>query len=71
MGKLQTLIENEGFTDEVEFGKEFLSDSVVPGICMNKGCNYTVGVEPDQDRGWCEICGTKTVKSGFMLMGII
>jgi hypothetical protein len=47
------------------------SDSVSPGICMNEGCDYTVEVEPDQDRGWCEACGTNTVKSAPILAGII
>jgi hypothetical protein len=71
MNKLQTLCEIEGFADELELGEAFVADSVCPGICMNPGCDYTTEVEPDQTRGWCEICGTNTVKSGFILMGII
>jgi hypothetical protein len=31
------------------------SDSISLGICTNDGCKYTVEVEPDQDRGWCEV----------------
>ena len=46
-------------------------DSVCPGICMNSGCDYTVEVEPDQDRGYCERCGTQTVKAALVLAGII
>jgi hypothetical protein len=42
-----------------------------PGICMNPGCLYTAEVEPDQRQGWCEVCGTTTVRSGIVLAGLI
>jgi len=44
---------------------------VSPAICMNDGCDYTAEMEPDQDRGWCEACGTNTVASALILAGLI
>jgi len=41
---------------------------VVPGICMNPGCDYTTEVEPDQCAGWCEECSSPTVKSVIELL---
>jgi hypothetical protein len=38
---------------------------------MNPDCDYTTEVEPDQREGWCEECGTGTVRSGIVLAGII
>ena len=46
-------------------------DSVSPAICMTEGCDYTCEMEPDQDRGWCEVCGTNTMKSALILAGVI
>jgi hypothetical protein len=54
-----------------EFIEEYALDEVVPGICMNPGCDYTTEVEPDQREGWCEECGTGSVKSGIVLAGLI
>lgn len=71
MSKLQELASIEGFDDPIEMLEEAVMDSVCPGICMNAGCDYTTEVEPDQSRGWCEICETPTVKSAMMLGGII
>lgn len=71
--KLNILADSEGIDlDNQESLGEILMDSVQPGICMNPGCDYTTdSVEPDQNRGYCEICNTQTVKSISMLMGII
>ncbi len=71
MCKLDDLIEYEGYENEQEFGEAYITDSVVPGICMNEDCDYTTDVEPDCIKGFCEICGTQTVQSGFILMGVI
>jgi len=68
--KLIQLCEVEGM-DEMEMLESGTYDSVAWGICMNPECDYTIEVEPDQDRGWCECCGTNTVKSCLMLAGII
>jgi hypothetical protein len=57
--------------EEMEILEEGTTDGVCHGICMNKNCDYTCEVEPDQDKGWCEMCKTKTVKSALMIAGII
>lgn len=67
MSKVQSLLDAEGMK-ESEFLEAFAFDSVIPGICMTEGCDYTSDVEPDQDRGWCEECNKPTVKCGLMLM---
>lgn len=69
--KLQQLAEIEGFDDPMELLQEAITDSVVPGICMEPGCDYTTGVEPDQGRGWCELCEKNSVKSCLVLAEII
>jgi hypothetical protein len=69
--KLQKLMEIEGFTNLTALLAACITDSVNPGICMNEGCDYTTEVEGDQDRGYCESCGTGTVKSGLVLAGVI
>jgi hypothetical protein len=70
-GKLDRLMEIEGYGDVVDLFAAVLSDSVSPGICINAGCDYTTEVEPDQDRGYCEICRTQTVQSALILAGLI
>jgi hypothetical protein len=45
-------------------------DAAVPGICT-KCEDYSTEVEPDCRKGWCEVCGTKTVKSCLVLAGLI
>jgi hypothetical protein len=69
--KLDTLIEIEGYDSFEQMAAAILSDSVSPGICTNAGCDFVTEVEPDQDRGWCEECGTNTVKSALILACII
>lgn len=69
--KLQVLLDLEGFYDSSEFGEKFIQEGVVPGICMNYDCDFTAWYEPDQDRGFCEECGTQTVRSGLILMGVM
>ena len=48
-----------------------ITDSVSPAICLNENCDYTAEMEPDQDRGFCEACGTNSVASALILAGII
>ena len=69
--KLKRLVEIEGYVDEMDMLKAAMADSVVPSICMNEGCDYTTGMEPDQSEGWCEECGTGTVTSCLILAGIM
>lgn len=68
MNKLEKLLEIEGMTED-ELARISVFDSVIPGICRNPDCEYTVGIEPDQTRGWCEECNTNTVVSGAALLG--
>ena len=69
--KLLQIIEDEGFETELELLEEYHDRSIVPGICMNEGCNFTAYYEPDQDKGYCDLCGTKTVVSCLILGGIM
>jgi len=68
--KLDRLAEDSGLTVS-SFIEEYALASVVPGICMNPGCDSTAEVEPDAREGWCEECGTRSVRSGIVLAGII
>lgn len=47
------------------------SDGIVEGICMTLGCDGTENVEPDQDRGYCSLCGRQSIASPLVLMGMI
>ena len=69
--KLQRLAELEGFETVDQMFDAAVTDSVCPGICINPGCDYTTEVEPDQRHGYCEACGTQTVKSCLILAGIM
>jgi hypothetical protein len=68
--KLKKLIEIEGYNDDTDLIADAVADSVCPAICMNDGCDYTTGMEPDQDRGWCESCATNSMKSALVLAGL-
>jgi hypothetical protein len=54
-----------------EFIETYALDEVVPGICMNPGCDYTTDCEPDLRTGWCEECETRSVRSALVLAGIL
>jgi len=54
-----------------EFIEAYALDEVVPGICMNRDCDYTIEAEPDQREGWCAECDTPSVRSGLVLAGIL
>ena len=72
--KLAKLIEIEGFDDEDALFAAAISDSVCPAICCNPDnpdCDYTAEMEPDQDRGWCEMCERGTLVSALVLGGLI
>lgn len=69
--KLSKLIESEGFENLEQMLQSTVFDGVSPGICVNSECNHTVEVEPDQDRGWCEVCKTQTVQSALILADLI
>lgn len=69
--KLQLLAEIEGFNNPEEMMMAHITDSVGPAICMNDECDYTTEMEHDQDRGWCEECNEGSMKSCFILGGVI
>ncbi len=69
--KLDRLVESEDYDSLEAFLEANAHDSVVPGICLTDKCDYTTGVELDQDRGWCECCCDDTVASALVLAGII
>ena len=63
--------ESEGFGSVDGLIQATVHDSVSPGICTTGECDYTTEVEPDQDEGWCELCGKGTVQSALILAGLI
>lgn len=74
MSKLDKLVEIEGYPSLDALLEAVIMDSVCPGICCNPddpSCDYTVEVEPDQDRGYCENCDKGTVKAALVLAGLI
>lgn len=68
--KLAALANSLGCDGADDLDMAGLLDSTCPGICMNPECDYTTDVEPDQDAGNCELCGTNTVKSALELIGV-
>jgi len=71
MTKLETLCDEYGYDDELDMAQDYEADSIIPGICMNEGCGSTFEYEPDSSDGWCDNCETNTVKSLFVLMGVM
>ena len=69
--KLRTLVETEGYPNLEALLQATITDSVCPAICTTDSCSYTCEMEPDQDRGWCDECGTNTVQSALVLAGLI
>ena len=71
MTKSEQLAKDYGYKDAWECIQDTHNDGAIPGICRNKGCNYSTDVEPDQECGFCEDCGTQTVASIMILEGLI
>lgn len=69
--KLAELAVIEGFAEPIDLIEAYVTDSLVPAICMNDNCDASAELEPDQDHGFCEHCGTQTMKSALILAGII
>lgn len=68
--KLIALMKDQGHPDHDDvtgFLAPFVMDSVVPGICMNEGCDYTTDCEPDATANWCECCDANSVCSALTL----
>lgn len=68
---LISLARLEGFDTLENLIEHVAFESVSPAICVNVGCSFTSKMEPDQDQGFCEICGTNTVQSALILAGLI
>jgi hypothetical protein len=68
--KIQYLLDNEGFESEEAIMEQGVMDSVILGICVNDGCNYTTDVECDSTDGWCECCEENSVVSAAALVGL-
>jgi hypothetical protein len=68
--KLETLVRSEGFASVEDLLEGTITDSVSPPICTNAGCSYTCEMEPDQDRGYCDVCNTNSMQSALVLAGI-
>ena len=69
--KLVTLSNDWGYEDPLDM-LEFMGPSeIIPAICMNKYCDYSIELEPDATKGWCEYCKTRTVTSALVLAGMI
>ena len=69
--KLMKLCEMEGFRTLDQLMKHSASDSLCPAICMTEGCDHTTEMEPDQNEGYCEICGGNTMISALVLADLI
>lgn len=69
--KLATLTEDWGYYDAADMVEDYIFEGVMPSICMEKGCDYTTEMEPDQTHGWCEVCGSNSVTSAAILLGVI
>jgi hypothetical protein len=71
--KLAKLLAAEGYQDIAELAQEALlgSNAGTPSICMNDGCDYICEMEPDQEEGWCDECGTNSMMSGLVLAELI
>ena len=69
--KLDTLRQIEGFATIEAMLEAAAFDSANPGICTKPDCDGTIEVEPDQDKGWCPVCGGNTVMSALILAEII
>jgi hypothetical protein len=69
--KLQRLAELLGFKTIDEMFDAVLSDTACPGICINPWCEYTATVAPDENAGFCQNDGTKSVHSALILAGAL
>jgi hypothetical protein len=69
--KLLKLCEEAGLHHTHELLALAATDSVVPGICMNRECNYITEVEPDQRAGICEHCEDNTICSALVPANLI
>ena len=60
--KLTRLAELEGFRTKEALLHAYISEIIVPGICMNPGCDYNAQVAFDEREGHCQREGTLKVQ---------
>ena len=65
--KIQQLAGIAGYSDVNTLIAASAAHGAVLGICMNRRCSFVKEVEKDQKHGYCETCGSETVKSAIML----
>tara|TARA_R110002072_G_scaffold166334_1_gene319625 strand:- start:97 stop:357 length:261 start_codon:yes stop_codon:yes gene_type:complete len=63
------LAQQYGYLCPIDLMVDYAHESNVPAICSD--CEYSTEYEPDQSNGYCEYCGTNTVKSILILQGVI
>jgi predicted Zn-ribbon and HTH transcriptional regulator len=66
---LELLAEESGFRSVGEMLADYSTDSVAPAICPE--CHYIEEMEKDQREGYCPECNTNSMKSAFVLAGVI
>jgi len=69
--KLNALLRLKGYENLSALSEACAGARVVPGICTQLSCDFVRDMAPDQDRGWCPRCGTSSMKSAFVLAGLI
>ena len=69
-GKLDQLASVWGMAVDALLRK-YATDSLSPAICMNEECDFANELEPDCRAGWCEECRENSMKSAFVLAGLI
>ena len=69
--KLRELAHDFGHDSVDELLEAAVTDCVAPAICVRESCSYTADMEPDQDAGYCEVCGGQSVQSALILAGLI
>ena len=69
--KLVTLARQEFETTPEELFRLIGIATVVPGICMQPGCDFVTEVAGDEEDGWCEECGTSTCTSALLLAELV
>ena len=68
---LDDLLKSTAFEDAIDFLERYALESVVPGVCIRKGCIGAADYEPDCRNGHCPECGEQSIRSGLVLLGII
>ena len=69
--KLAKLLEAAGYGSLEELAMAVFGDAVSPAISAEPDCDYTAEMEPDQDAGYCELCGKNTVVAALVLAELI